>query len=110
MTASVFKIKRYNHYTTIGNDIINNIQLSWGARGLLIYLLSKPEHWEVRINDLVNSSEKEGLTKVRNFMRELREAGYVQIIRGRFKDLTGKEKFGAYYQVSDVPYDKDEKS
>ena len=32
--------------------IIDDTRLSWAARGMLAYLLSRPAHWEVRVTDL----------------------------------------------------------
>lgn len=102
MTASIFKIKRHVNYTVIGNEVICDKTISWGARGLLIYLLSKPEHWEVRIQDLINGSAKEGKTKVQSLLKELRTANYVRMTRGRIKTLNGEERFGTYYEVTDT--------
>lgn len=102
--GNIFKIKRNRNYTVIGNDIINNSKLSWGARGLLIYLLSKPSHWEVRMSDLINGSSKEGKTRVQSLLKELTNNGYVRLFRGRIQGLDGKERFGSYYEVSDTPY------
>ena len=39
-------------YTAIPNEIIDHPTLTPEARIVLIYLLSKPENWELRISDL----------------------------------------------------------
>lgn len=61
--------------------------LSWGARGMLIFLLGKPDNWRVSIQNLVNetaqSRKKSGRDAVYAFLAELREAGYVTLIQNR---------------------------
>lgn len=55
---------------------INDTRLSWKARGLLLYLLSKPNGWEVSVSQLVDQAP-DGLTAVRSGIKELIEAGYM---------------------------------
>jgi hypothetical protein len=48
----VRKGRRDGGYTIIRNDLINHPELSVEARCLLIYLLSRPEDWELRVSDV----------------------------------------------------------
>ena len=61
--------------------------LSWGARGMLIFLLGKPDNWRVSIQNLVNettkSKKKSGRDSVYAFLSELREAGYITLYQNR---------------------------
>lgn len=61
--------------------------LSWGARGMLIFLLGKPDNWRVSIQNLVNettkSKKKSGRDSVYAFLAELREAGYITLYQNR---------------------------
>lgn len=61
--------------------------LSWGARGMLIFLLGKPDNWRVSIQNLVNetskSKKKSGRDAVYAFLAELREAGYISLCQNR---------------------------
>ena len=47
---SIIKIgkKRGDQYAVITRHTLQNKELSWEARGMLAYLLSKPEDWHVR--------------------------------------------------------------
>lgn len=54
--------------------------LSWEAIGVLLYLLTKPPYWVVRIQDIVNHSP-DGWTKVQRCIRELTAAGYMLRVR-----------------------------
>jgi hypothetical protein len=73
-------------YTMVANVSLEDPRLSWRARGLLVYLLSKPDTWRVLITQLV-SAGPDGYTVVRNTLTELEEAGYV--IRDKVRDPSG---------------------
>ena len=59
--------------------------LSYEARGLLWYLLSKPDHWEIKIKDLIIKGIA-GRDKVYRMLKELKEAGY---LHGRERNKRG---------------------
>ena len=52
----IFRTKSEKEYTMIRNSLMVDKSLSWEARGLLIYLLSKPETWVVMKRDLIKTS------------------------------------------------------
>jgi hypothetical protein len=62
-------------------------RLSWETRGLLAYLFSKPDDWEVRMGDLVASGPCEK-HKLRSMMGELVEYGYATRDKTRADDGT----------------------
>lgn len=63
-------------YTRIDNDTINDNALDWRELGLLVYLLSKPNHWEVSITHLAKQ-RKSGKDAIRVALNFLIDAGYV---------------------------------
>ena len=69
--------KRKDPYARIDKVPINDKRLTWKARGVLLYLLSKPDDWRVIIADLINQSPQ-GESAVRAALHELKEAGYIQ--------------------------------
>jgi hypothetical protein len=73
MTIRVHKRERF---TSVSNEIINNKQLSWESRAMLIYLLSKPDGWVMRNTDLIKQSPA-GREKVRSIVQELTANGYI---------------------------------
>lgn len=98
------KIKRYRRrerFTTIDNAPLENKDLSWRAKGILTYLIGKPENWEVRLTDLIKKST-EGRDAVRSALRELKDAGYLATVPDR--DMFGKIIDNVTY-VSDRPDD-----
>lgn len=73
-------IRRAPHrtaYVVVANATVRDEALSWGARGLLVYLLSLPDDWRVRQADLV-ARAPEGRTVVERLLRELIDAGYLR--------------------------------
>ena len=69
-------------YSLINNDLLNNPDISLKAKGLLCYLLSKPDDWEVYQRQL-SEIGPDGKTSIRTAMEELRDAGYVHRISRR---------------------------
>uniref|UniRef100_A0A6M3JR59 Uncharacterized protein n=1 Tax=viral metagenome TaxID=1070528 RepID=A0A6M3JR59_9ZZZZ len=65
-----------NPYVMINKLLINNPGLSLKAKGLMAYLLSKPDKWQVREKDLVKSST-DGKASIRTALRELQSKGYI---------------------------------
>ena len=69
-----------SNFTTIQNSIINDGRLSLKAKGLFLYLFSKPDNWifsEARIA----LDNKDGRDSVRSGIKELINAGLIQRIR-----------------------------
>lgn len=73
----IFRAKHESHYTVIRNATIRDKRLSWKATGVLCYLLSMPDHWEVRVSDF-RHRKSEGGDTFRSGMKELEKFGYVQ--------------------------------
>jgi hypothetical protein len=64
-------------YTVIGNAAAQDSQISWKAKGLLIYLLSLPKDWNIRISELA-AHATDGYDSTKRAMDELLAAGYIQ--------------------------------
>lgn len=62
--------------------MLNDSRLSWEARGLLAYLLSKPDNWRVS-RDALASQGPAGRDKIGRILKELKEIGYLQIDQRR---------------------------
>jgi hypothetical protein len=96
--------RRNARYTAISNDFIDHPTLSPEARIALIYLLSKPDDWQLQINDLrrlLGTADKIcGRNKAYAVLRELKASAYVvaveELARGRFHRVT--------YYVFDEPH------
>ena len=63
-------------FTIIANEAIQDINISLKAKGLLHYILSLPEDWNISVAGL-SSCLKESETAIRSAIKELETAGYV---------------------------------
>jgi len=83
----IFRLEKKERYARIANSVFEDGRLSWEARGLQGYLLTKPDDWQVRLFDLIARGPA-GQHKVRRMLRELEEIGYLHRKRVRRKDGT----------------------
>lgn len=81
-TIIKLKVIRNQKYTTVNLTAVEDRCLSWKAKGLHLYLLSRPDAWELRYNDLVTRS-KGSIYSIRSAIKELVSAGYLKIVRKR---------------------------
>jgi len=79
-------------YLMIENAMLENPKLSFRAKGLLAYLLSRSPGWIVRVNHLATVS-REKVECVQTALRELQREGYARLVtlHGKGGRLEGKE-------------------
>lgn len=98
MADTIRKTKRKVNFTTVSNDFLQDANLSWKAKGMIVYILSLPPGWVLNISDLKNRS-KDGRDSTAAGLRELMENGYCRRLILRSDGGT----FGGYdYEVSDI--------
>jgi len=104
---AVFKIAgRRRRFTMVCNDLVNEPTLSAKAKGVMLYLLSKPDNWEVRLSDVVRHFS-DGEYAIRGGVEELEVAGYIRRVQNREDD--GRFR-GYLYWVYEVPVDPDKRT
>lgn len=74
---TILRNKRDHKFSIIDNDVLNNRSLSFMARGLLAYMLSKPDDWKFRTTALAKRSPKDGVTAICSALAEIEKAGYL---------------------------------
>lgn len=94
----IFKTKHKTDFTIIPNKTINDSDLSLRSKGLLLYLLSKPDNWNVNLVQL-STVCNEGKSAIRTSLNELIDKGYIN--REQLRDKTGK-MVGYQYDVYDT--------
>ena len=77
MPSVIVRTPHTKNYTMIANGALGDERLSWKARGLLAYLLSKPDNWRVIVAHLVTQGP-DGKTSVMAGLEELETAGYIR--------------------------------
>jgi hypothetical protein len=97
--------RRRDNFTIISNEIIRDHRLSWKARGLLIYVLSQPDHWRTSSAHLASISP-EGIHAVRTGLKELEQLGYLRRLRTQQPNGTWRHDILIYDQPVDNPGDK----
>lgn len=100
--ATIFRVvhDKDNPYVTINTTAINNPKLSFKAKGILAYLMSRPDGWEVSVADLVNRST-DGGASIRSGLKELRDAGHMR----QFASREAGKFTGWHIEVYELPQD-----
>jgi hypothetical protein len=91
-------IKRASHgksksYFIMTRSAAQNNSLSWDARGILAYLLSRPDDWLIKLDDL--RRENYGRDRIRKVIKELIAHGYIQP-RQKYRDKKGQWRYTPY--------------
>ena len=100
MKRTIHRVSGRKRWVTIDQRSIEDARLSWAARGLLVYLLSKPDDWQVRVKDLQKRGDlgRDGIYKL---LAVLRGFHYLRYEKNRTRD--GRVRGGSY-AVYEVPY------
>jgi DNA-binding MarR family transcriptional regulator len=80
----IVKGKHKAEFFQMNNTPVQDPGLSWAAKGLLAYLLSLPEVWDVHLRDLFCRSASSRVA-TETALKELIGAGYVKKIQGENK-------------------------
>lgn len=93
------RAKRNVNYVILSKTGLEDVRLSWKAKGLLAYLLGKPDNWTVIAEFLVTQST-DGRTAVLSGLKELEEFGY--LVRTKLRNEDGT------FQPDSIVYDEPE--
>ena len=96
---AVFRVEKNSGYTVMSNHHLRNRALSLKAKGLLSQMLSLPEDWDYTLQGLARIN-RESIDAIRQAIRELEQAGYIQ--RSRERDEKGRLR-GADYVIFELP-------
>lgn len=88
-----------NPFVVINKKFILDPQLSAKAKGILAYLLSRPDDWQVYEKEIINNF-KDGRDSIRSGIKELVETGYIE--RKMRRSETGTF-IGYEYDVYETP-------
>lgn len=91
-----------NPYVTLNKYYIYDNRLSWKAKGIMSYFLSRPDNWEFYVEEMKQHSvDKE--TAITTGIKELINAGYIK--RTAKRNENGKFKGGYDYEIYETPLD-----
>ncbi|MCD8825400.1 DnaD domain protein [Staphylococcus gallinarum] len=86
-TFRVFK--ESGSFVTVHKNFIHDDNLTWKAKGILLYLLSRPDDWQVYESELQKHSA-DGRDSLKSGIKELEKVGYIS--RTRKRDEKGRLK------------------
>ena len=88
----------YQHsFTMVPNQILRDSRLSWGARGLMVFIVSQKPGCSLSRQELIDASPM-GRMGVKSLIDELQELGYLEISQSREGG-----KFGSSIMVAKLP-------
>ncbi|MBS4067964.1 MAG: helix-turn-helix domain-containing protein [Sulfurimonas sp.] len=80
------------NFTQVPNEIINDKNVSLKAKGLYLYMVSKPDNWEFSLNGLT-SQLQESKPAILRILDELIKCGYLEKIKNR---INGRQALNDY--------------
>lgn len=92
---ATFRINKNSDYSIISNGFLNDERLSWKAKGVLTWLLSRPENWKIFLKDLQTRST-DGRDSTNNGLDELIKNGYIERTSIREKGIYKGYDYAVY--------------
>jgi Mn-dependent DtxR family transcriptional regulator len=83
--------RKLTAFSVILNEAVERTDLKWDCKGLLWYLLTKPDGWEIKASDLCHQFPQ-GIDAVQRMFRDLEAAGYVDQVSDDQWQLTQLSK------------------
>ena len=99
MSQTMIRVDKKTNFVVLNKDALQDVNLSWKAKGLLVYLLSLPDNWQIYIEEL-SAHAKDGVDSTASAIKELMKNGY--ITRERIRNEKGQLK-NYIYTVHEVP-------
>ena len=84
--VTTIRVGKRKKFTTVSRSTVNDGRLSFRARGILVWLLDKPDDWRTTADGIATAGV-EGRDAVRSALTELEACGYLE--RRRWRTGTG---------------------
>lgn len=95
----IIRTPKEDNFTRVDNILVNDKSLSLKAKGIMLYILSKPDDWKVYIKEITKNN-KDGIDSVRSGINELLLLKYIQREKRRGEDGT----YAWEYIINENPY------
>jgi len=103
LMQGIIRVEKRRDFSIINNTGLRDERITFGARGILAYLLSKPDDWQVRSADLIENSPHQRHFVLQT-LKELEKYRYLRRWRER-----GKNGYVEWVtEVHEVPYPESE--
>lgn len=80
--ATFRAIKESGNFVTVHKNFIHDKKLTFKAKGILLYLLSRPDDWQIYETEILNHT-MDGKDSLKSGIKELEEVGYITRTRKR---------------------------
>lgn len=80
--ATFRAIKESGNFVTVHKNFIHDNNLTFKAKGILLYLLSRPDDWRIYESEILKHT-RDGKDSLKSGIKELEEVGYVARTRKR---------------------------
>ena len=97
MLKNIIRVKKETRFVVLDKTFLDDNSLSWKAKGIMAYMLSKPDDWTFYLDELMRHST-DGKASFRSGFKELQDAGYVQRVKHRKEDGTFRWETIVYEQ------------
>ncbi|HZI70321.1 MAG TPA: hypothetical protein VFD60_04080 [Nitrososphaeraceae archaeon] len=98
--ATIHNVRLDTHFTITANTTPADPNLSWAAKGLLWYILSRPKDWCIyskQLSKIYLGKEKgNGRDAVAGILKELREAGYINYRKHKDEKGRWRHRYDVY--------------
>ncbi|GAQ18000.1 DNA-binding protein [Oceanobacillus picturae] len=84
---NVVRVKKNSNFVVMDKTALNDKSLTWKAKGIMAFMLSKPDDWVFYLDEIAKNSA-DGMASFRSGFNELKKAGYVKRVQKR--DENGK--------------------
>jgi len=99
-SPTIHNVRLDSHFTVTFNKTPEDDRLSFAAKGLLWYLLSRPADWSIYTSQLSSfykgQARGNGREAIESMMKELKEFGYLKYTKSRNSDGTWKHRYDVY--------------
>jgi len=109
MSNHINRTEKTKDFTIITNAVLQKSDLSPGALGVLVYLLSLPPNWNIIKSHLQSVFVNCGRHKLNRIFDELMDAGYLVDVTDDNRDESGqfsRNVYHVYERPSDAPKNK----
>lgn len=119
---TIYRARKSHNFTALYNEMLQNQTLSYGARGLMCFILSHPDCWLQKLGDLLRPAldveadedddlffaKPESTKKIYSYVREAKAQNYMGV--WKFRDEKGQIETHTYWVTDDCanPPDYDE--
>ena len=92
---TIRRAPRHHKFVTLNSEVLNDVNISWDAKGLWAYLMAQKDDWKILPGHLAKRYKGAGRDKIYRILKELIGAGLAERIQQRSRLENGREVAGS---------------